>query len=331
MKQSYLLTTYFILMSFHLLASCSDKKVDFIFNRTEHIVVDTIPIQHLFSPAFMAAKKDMLIMTSNGADNSGNMLHLYRLPTLEYMYSNGSNGRGPNEFSSFPLIAQTTHMNRLYLWGYTPLTIKEWEIRNDSLSLNNTYTLNQYENFNQLHIAQDSLFIYSAIPGDFSIKKYNLDKHKKTGKIALKMDKESQPYYSPNYGLVAANESVIVYAYYYKKQFDIYDISSLRLKKRITGIYDDQHIDLDDFDSNVQHYTNIVAGEKYFYALYRGRPRKERTINSDVIEVFDYDGNPVVKYTFEICPQYFTIDESNNVLYGFSFDFEDYILRCSLY
>jgi len=294
-------------------------------------MVDTIQMQHLFVPAFMTIIDNILIISSSDSDSSGNMLHLYKLPDVEYLYSASGKGRGPNEFYSFPMIVQTTHLDRLYLWGYTPLTIKEWSIKNDSLSLINTYILGKYENFNQLHIAQDSLFIYSAIPGDFSIKKYNINENKETGKISFKIDEHHQPYYSSNYGLVAANESVIVYAYRYKKQFDIYDILSLKLKKRITGNYDDKPINMDDFNSNVQYYTNIVAGEKYFYALYRGRPGKERTVNSDSIEVFDYDGNPICKYTFDICPQYFTIDESNNMLYGFSANFEDYILKCSLY
>ena len=48
------------------------------------------------------------------------------------------------------------------------------------------------------------------------------------------------------------------------------------------------------------------------------------------LKTFDYKGNPVSKYTFDICPQIFAIDETNNMLYGFSFKLEDYLLRCRL-
>ena len=328
-KRYNAVAAYHLLLFIFTLVSCANQKADFIFNRVEHIVVDTIPMQRLFFPTFMTLAKDVLLVTSYG---SGDMLHFYNVPELTYLYSTSGQGKGPNEFQAFPMICKTYHLdNKLFLWGYTPLTIKEWEVKNNFLSLNRTYTLNQYEDFNQLHIAQDSLFIYKATSGNFSIiKKYNLIENKETGKIALKMDEHKQPSYSLNYGYIAVNDSLIVYIYYYRRQFDIYEISSINLVKQITGIYKQKPVDLNDFNSNVQHYANIVAGKKYFYALYLGIPRKDRTVNNDVIEVFDYEGNPIVRYTFNITPQIFVIDENNKMLYGFSYFYQDYLLRCNL-
>ena len=310
-----------------IITSCNNKS-DFIFDHVENITVDTIPIQHIFpSPQEMTITGDILTVASYG---SGEMLHFYKIPALKYMYSASKKGQGPGEFQAFPMICHNTGSDKLYIWGYTPLTINEWLIHNDSLLLNKTHTLNQYETFNQLHIVHDSLFIYSAIPSDFSIKKYNLNTHKETGKISLKIGDHNQPFFSLDYGFVAATDSCMVYAYNYKKQIDIYDIASLKLKKRLSDNKNYPPPVIGDYDDNVHQYINIVAGKKYFYALYHGKYGKDRTVNGDIIEVFDYNGNPVVKYVFNICPRVFTIDEANNMLYGYSFHYQDYLIKCRL-
>lgn len=133
-----------------------------------------------------------------------------------------------------------------------------------------------------------------------------------------------------DYGLVVANQTSIVYAYKFKKQIDIYDLETLRLKKRIIDRYDYVNPDMES-DDNVYHYTNVVAGKKYLYVLYQGRSSKNKPVNNDFIEVYDYDGNPITKYVFDnISPYLFSIDEINHVLYGFSYDYEDYLLKCYL-
>jgi hypothetical protein len=102
------------------------------------------------------------------------------------------------------------------------------------------------------------------------------------------------------------------------------------LKKRIVDKYDYITPIIDDNDNNVVQYLRVVAGRKYFYALYRGGNQKNSTVNSDILEVFDYDGNPVSKYIFDICPQIFIIDEFHHILYGYSYHHEDYLLKYKL-
>jgi hypothetical protein len=275
----------------------------------------------------MTLTDEILTVTSY---HSGPMLHFYKTPTLKYLYSTGDKGQGPGEFQLFPMICQNTCSNKLYIWGYTPLSINGFVFHNDSLVLAESYTLKMYETFNQLHIIQDSIFIYSAIPSDFSIKKYDLKSNREVDEISFNLESHNQPFFSSNYGYVAANRSFIIYAYHYKKQIDIYDAVSMKLKKQIIDEYHYETPVFDDNDNNVQQYINIVAGNKYFYALYRGGSRKNSTVNSDVLEVFDYNGNPVSKYTFNICPQIFIIDENNHILYGYSSHFENHLLKCSL-
>lgn len=46
-----------------------------------------------------------------------------------------------------------------------------------------------------------------------------------------------------------------------------------------------------------------------------------------VMEVYDYIGNPVRQFTFDIEPNRFVVDERSMIIYGYSFDHEDYLLR----
>lgn len=316
---------YIVSLIFAILASCNSRD-EIVFHRVENIIVDTIPIQQIFAPTFITLTNDILTVTSY---STSPMLHFYKLPSLSYIYSTGKKGQGPGEIQQFPMICQSVSSDNLYIWGYTAREIREFAFKNDSISLVKIYDLDKYETFNQLHVLQDSLFIYSAIPSDFSIKKYDLKANCEVEKIVLKT-KGDQPFYSPNYGFVAANDSCIVYAYNYKKQIDIYDVNTLKLTKRIIDRYNYTTPALDDNNNNVMHYISVVAGEKYFYALYRGRSEINSTENSDIMEVYDYNGNPVSKYTFTICPQIFIVDEVGHFLYGFSYHYQDYLLKCRL-
>jgi hypothetical protein len=67
-------------------------------------------------------------------------------------------------------------------------------------------------------------------------------------------------------------------------------------------------------------YTYSYIGKRYLYALFRGAPQKEYkdlSYRGTVLEVFDLDGNPVVKYHLDgLAPNFFVVDEATFTLYG---------------
>lgn len=108
---------------------------------------------------------------------------------------------------------------------------------------------------------------------------------------------------------MAANDSFIVYPYVYKKQIDIYEIETMTLYKRIIGNYQPQDIKIGDFQNNQIYYLDVTAGKDYFYALCRDE--KQNTY----LEVFDYEGCPKARYSFDIVPYQFEIDEKKGYIY----------------
>lgn len=256
------------------------------------------------------------------------MLYQYKIPELKCIDSTGTKGYVPDEFQLYPVFCNTQTDN-LYIWGYTPFEIREFDINNFKLQQKRRLFLEEYESFNQMHIIKDSILIYSAIPDEFAIKKYDLINKKQLGKIKIKRDRHKETYFYKNRGWVAANDSCIIYAYVYKKQIDIYSVNKLNLKSKIVSNIPKNDIVIGDIENNVKHYINIVAGGKYFYALYMGFSRSNPK-SYYTLEKYDYNGNPIAKYKLDIAPILFDIDEENNYMYGYNFQHEDFIIKYNL-
>ena len=73
-------------------------------------------------------------------------------------------------------------------------------------------------------------------------------------------------------------------------------------------------------------YTTGYFGKRYYYALFAGTIKNEclePSFRKAVLEVFDLDGNPVIRYRLDgLCPLSFAIDEETFTLYGFRPDGE---------
>ena len=148
-------------------------------------------------------------------------------------------------------------------------------------------------------------------------------------KIKLEKDDGNESYFYSNRGIIAANDSFVVYPYIYKKQIDIYAVKDFKLVKRINDGKHYPEIIANDIEDITYHYLNVYAGKKYFYALYVGHKEDDNFLGR-TLEVYDYEGNPIIKYTFDIIPFYFVVDEENGYIYATNAHYEDYLLRYKL-
>jgi len=272
-------------------------------------------LKEIISPDFLTRVDNKLIISSSQSDS---MLYVYSLPDLKYLNRTGKKGRGPGEIPFFPMFCES--MNRtLYVWGYGPKTIGKFDVnQNGELNLNDTIKLPMYEMFNYMHIFNDSLFIY-YLPDNLEIIKYDLKSKKQLDNIRMKKDDHNESYFYSNRGTIAANDSFVVFAYLFKKQIKIYRLTDFKLHKEVIGNYKHKNPIIGDFDTP-SYYTQIVAGENFFYAFCK---------YNKSMEVYDYNGSFVNEFTFDITPSLFAVDEYNKTIYGFANDnkFESYLLR----
>lgn len=310
-----------LFISIACLYSCIDKSIPIKFPEEKTVSAIKIPIEEVFSANFMTKKSNYLTFISIKSDT---MIYFYSFPDLKFVTKMGIKGKGPDEFL-LPMFVETSN-DDLCLWGYSnPLLIKQFSLNaNVNFQLINEFHLKRYEAFNQMHIVQDSIFVYSTLPMEYAIKLYDLKNSRQIGKIKIEKDNNRNSSLCSNRGIIAANDSCIVYVYNYKRRIDLYDIKTLELKKTLKGNYNFQK-PRDDYQENINYYLNVVAGKECFYALYRGD--KYKNIKKNAIEVFDYNGNPIIKYHFDIAPNLFYVDEANGVMYGYVYKYPDAIFK----
>ncbi|MDR0427812.1 MAG: TolB-like 6-bladed beta-propeller domain-containing protein [Dysgonamonadaceae bacterium] len=315
-----------VVVSF-LLSSCSsfDKKRS-EFGEIKHLKSEMVDLREIISPDFMTLKGNCLVISSS---KSNPTVFVYSTPSLEFMSNFGTKGGGPGEIKLFPMFCESPGSANLYVWGYSPITIKKISIsESGEVEYNEDITLKGYEAFNNMAIIRDSIFVF-YLPDNLTVKKYDLV-NKNESSIILPNDNHRESYFYSNRGYIATSGSTLVYSYLFKRQIDIYDLSTLKLKTRISDGEKYPKPAPGDFSSLIYHYIGLYAGEKYFYALYDGEDRKTVLKPSAFLEVYDYDGNPIIKYSFDILPYLFVVDEDNGKIYGFNNEYEDNLLRYDL-
>jgi hypothetical protein len=283
-------------------------------------------VDNVFSADFVTKSGNYFIISSSKSDST---LFLYETPSLTFKSATGRKGNGPNEIQTFPMFCHTLDNEYLYIRGYSPMSIRKIEIEPDgNFAFIDEYQLDGYDEYNYMNIINDSLFIYYNST-QLAIKKYDLKNKTELDKIQLKKDDHTESYFYSNRGLIAANDSFVVFPYTYKKQIDIYTVYDFKRTKRIDNGKKYSKVVVNDYENLTYHYLNIYAGKNRFYVIYAGH--KENDNFSDrTLEVYDYGGNPIIKYTFDIIPFYFVVDEENGYIYAVNSDYEDYLLRYKL-
>lgn len=272
----------------------------------------------IMNPSDLYIKNDYLFISSLKTDT---ILYIYSLPNIEYVNSYGRPGAGPDEFGGCFSFCKSSD-KFIYFKGYSnPMQIGSYRVdKNGAPIVQKKYKLKNAALSNFGSILDDSTYLYFDV-NQLIIQKVNLSTGKKIKDVKLEKDDHRESFFYSNQGVLASNGHSIIYTYSYKKQIDIYDVN-LSLEKSI--VWDYKHIKpiVGDFENNIDHYLNVYAGEKYFYAMYSGMSGKSNSKTPQKnysLEVYDYNGNPVIKYTLEKIPVSFIVDEKRGLLYGFDY------------
>lgn len=317
----------YIILSIGILGACSDVRVNMKdFPKSKRLVAEKIPINEIFSPVFVTKCGNYFVISSSLSDTT---LFFYEIPSLTFRKAAGVRGNGVDEIKTFPMFCHTLDDAYLYVKGFSPFTVRKISL-DDNASLNfiDEYKLEKGNEYNFMNIINDSLLIYYS-SNQLAITKYDLKNKIVLDEIKLKKDEHHESYYYSNRGIIGANDSFLVYSYLYQNKIDIYDVNDFKLVKSISDGKHLSQVSIGDKADIIYHYFNVYAGEKYFYALYVGHRENENFLDR-TLEVYDYSGNPVIRYSFDIVPFYFVIDELNGYMYATNSNYEDYLLRYKL-
>jgi hypothetical protein len=179
-----------------------------------------------------------------------------------------------------------------------------------------------------LTVINDSILFYvDDIPMKIALKSFDLKLGKmiNSRKIKVKEHHEIEIEYS-TLGILSANEHTLSYSYMYQNRIDFMH-HNFSIKKIIKGVQEAISINPSNLRDSKIFYTCSYAGKEKLYFLYWGFSPNEN--NKQCIEVYDREGNPLIKYKLDVSVYFFTVDEKNNRIYGHS-DNEDNIFMYDL-
>lgn len=306
---------FILILYCSLVVACSSAEYDF--PREEVLVQGVIPLQGITNPINVEVKYPFLIFQNIKQRDS--LFHIYDLTNYELKSVFGVEGEGPDEFI-VPELFQT-QLSGFLIGDFGKNQVFRFGINNEGQPILKDAKKLGYDNalFDATFI-NDSLYIadpkYMLVPSLYLLAwQDTLPK-----KIWTYRNSDIKDYsLDPDMGNVYANESRIVFCYGYKKQIDFMD-TSFNLIKRVK-------FEFDTFDTNNLAsgdekiaYAYGYLGKRYLYASFFGTSWNENRANSSCgtfLEVFDLDGNPVVRYHLEgKRPVSFAVDEDNFILYG---------------
>ena len=312
------------------LFSCGDRDTAVTakraFPQEKRIQAVKCPVGDVMDPSYMIQKGDYLLVRSGQPKKQ---LFVFTVPDLRFVCATGNQGRGPEEFSTFPTLVES-RTDTFYVFGYAHRHLKSLAVDSAArVHLTECYEIPLHEVFNHMHLIDDSVLLYETVMlPQYAVYKYDLKNRKSIDELKIERGTpESELTFDTSRGYMAANDSVMIYVYLYKNQIDIYDVKDFRLKRRIVGVYKPQK---PAFRDEELYYLGVIPGDKYFYALFKGARTEKGENRSNTIEVYDYDGNPVALYRFDIPPLYFYPDEKNNCIYATHPSCIDTLLRYDL-
>lgn len=151
-----------------------------------------------------------------------------------------------------------------------------------------------------------------------------------------------------NQGILRKNpaNNKFVYSIYYSSNIDfievknnkIFSLKSIRLKDPVFNPIQDNGLNrVIPSDDNFIGYLDISPTEEYIYALYTDRKIKDNNkyndYDSDIILVFDWDGNPIKRYKLSERVRHISVNERQKRLYVALIDDENHdwdIRYCNL-
>ena len=313
-------TSYSILILFcGILTACSSKS-DIKFPHEATILQELMPLQGVTCPAQLEIKSPFLIVHNFKRDDS--LFHIYNVRTYNLTSAFGIRGRGPNEFiathlfntpfSDF-LIHETEAADMVHQFGINEVGVPMFKSKRKPYYIQSVMGA---------AFINDSLYVMDDDLMSPNLKLLTLSDELPRKSRQHRDPAIINPYLDPNYGRVYANDSRIVYCYQYKKQIDFMDID-LNLKKSVIFKYNvPANIAVGAEGRNTNRcYTSAYLGKRYLYALFSGATwddiLRNPSFRGSVLEVFDMNGNPIIKYHLDgLAPNFFVVDEDTFTLYG---------------
>jgi hypothetical protein len=286
-------------------------------------VMQTAPVILAPNGIFIINSQIWIIQTKKDT-----LFDVFNLHDAKYLYSTGIKGGGPEDFI-FPQ-AQTIQVEDDKFTILDHSILKTMEVQpSGSLHTVKRERIFDMVTLNGFLKINDSLFCTFAdcatgAEGDFEfefmLKNISSGKEMKFSEYPdlsvqkFQGDQKCQIYYK--YPVANSSKGIFATFYGYFKFFRLYSINNgvFELEKEVHVNIEPYNTDnIDNWEKRNIYYSQPVATDKYIYA----------PCSENEIQVWDWEGNPVIQYFIDIEFSTFTISEKLNKLYAVQYSDDD--------
>lgn len=331
MKKNTTLISKIAFLLFFMFASCDKKNNDTI------SFIEKFPINENLKSVAHSVSKDLLLPTEMFISNSKLVIYdggktelfkVFSLPDLEYKYSWGNIGKGPNEFrmvdpNTFDLSSNGVYVKDIH-------SIKHIEIKNDSVVFQKETKLPLLENIiNRIRKINDSIYFAdnALSKDDFEHVIINTNKKRIVSQFGkypddgLKFDKPNDNYqFYGKDNVINISKQKFATFYYFSNKFKLFDLEGNLLNEvNIKSKKENKNL-----RSKIVYNIKPHATKNYIYALHSGELTKKDMMSnfSEVklkLNIWDWNGKPIASYSLDRPISDFVVDETNNMIYATSF------------
>jgi len=309
---------YLLLIAmFFLLSNC-----DSIGRNRHHVAsnisltADSIKINYLLNLNQIFCIKDFLIIES---DNTADLYYFFTLPEMQFAFSFGNKGQGPDEFLFNHGLIESPSSNAFFIADNGNKEIRKFEI-GDSITEIKSFSLKDMNKMipNDIHFMSSEIFCFqNRTPGKTIIESWDFAHNEQSQYYDLSQNSNS----ILDDGLLSSSMNRIVYAYSYQD--------------RISILHEGKQVDIRNQPITVNeqkmthYYAGVQSDEKYIVVLYIGASEEEILSNLEhfvsKVHIYNWEGDFLCSFELDRFISKFSIDFKQMKMYSYSPLNEDYI------
>jgi hypothetical protein len=329
--------------------SCGNEESDFNSNHTiksfslKNVEIQELKGSKIFYPNILTPKRiialdNSIIIAEKGTDT---LLHLINKQTLDYSYSFGKNGLGPNEVFKIRTLYPSTNNNQFWIYSGQAKKMSLYDLE----KMQFVFEYKQQSDdvlATQFAPTYRDTFLGKEADGSNKFSEFSRSGKKVKGyKELLKF--ESQAIDFPdnvlaylNQGQLKTNSTLDQFgvASLYRDFIEVLNLHDTSILT-INGPYDlEPTFDIDysagypmpliDFKKSYYCYINMFLGDEFIYALYSGevmeKVHKGLVYTPSNLFKFNFNGELVKAYKLDVTIDDLYVDEKTKTVYGLSND-----------
>jgi hypothetical protein len=263
---------------------------------------------------------DQIIILS-GQDRE-HFLYTFSVPDFKLLYKYGKYGQGPDEFIAANWLNMTKE-NQLGLYDIPRSSMYLYNLKPDTLYRYRTFMFRPWDGslckpYSFIQQLNDSVFLLKADMREIDyteIEVVDISSDTVLQTFRSQITHKPKTIFTTYYFEMAASEKNLVLAYNYINRLEVFEYDTEMNPVLLIGSDRDQH-DLKRGEDFITYYTQVLCDDKYIYGLYQGR--KEDEIENSYIEIYTFDGAPVLQIELDRYIHSIQPDKKRNCIYGYS-------------